>query len=97
MWALTVTEKDRKTNTHTNKKLNLKSKYKGCEHGSISKRLAIQVQIPGTRGNVISVPAVIWVVDTKPLETQGPSSLVQAVITGDLVSNKVEGEESHTR
>lgn len=43
---------DRKTNTHTNKKLNLKSKYKGCEHGSISKRLAIQVQIPGTRGNL---------------------------------------------
>lgn len=47
------------------------------------------MQIPGTRGNVISVPAVIREVDTKFLETQGPSSLVQAIITGDLVSNKV--------
>lgn len=47
------------------------------------------MQIPGTRGNVISVPAVIREIDTKSLETQGPFGLVQAIITGDLVSNKV--------
>ena len=84
----------RHTQTHTNKKIKFKNKYKGWENGLVGTRLGIQVWIPGIQGKYnLRGPTLLWEVQTKSVESQEPSSLAQAVIKGDLVSKKVEGED----